>query len=165
MQARQWLSVRSITVLSVACLFGCFLLTGCASRSLSDPLAVKPAVAAADYQDINAEGDLESVKGEDYVARGKFTIIEFYSPYCPPCMALKPKVYELAMARKDIAVRAINVNRAGIEGIDWESPIIAQNGKFNSLPYIRIYGPDKKLLASGQAATEEVLRALQAQFG
>jgi thiol-disulfide isomerase/thioredoxin len=166
MQIKHWLKVRSVAALSAMCLVCSFLLASCASRNLASPLPLKPGVSVdADYQDINADGAMSSVKPRDYLARGKYTIVEFYSPYCPPCMALKPKVHELAAARKDIAVRAININRAGVEGIDWDSPIISENGGFRSVPYFRIYGPDNKLMADGEAAADQVLRALQAQFG
>ena len=96
----------------------------------------------------------------DYLVPGKITVFDFYSHYCPPCMALKPAVTKLHETRSDIAVVDVNVNRPAIKGIDWDSPVVKEFG-LEDLPQFKVYGTDGKLMADGDAAYSLVTSWLQ----
>ncbi|MCE5239759.1 thioredoxin family protein [bacterium] len=101
-------------------------------------------------------GKGEQIKLEDYLVAGKTTIVDFYSEFCPPCRALAPHLEKLVQTRQDTAVVKVDINRPGHQGIDWGSPV-AQQFSLRSIPYLRIYGPDKQLQAEGKAALTQVL--------
>jgi len=61
----------------------------------------------------------------------------------------------LHKSRDDIAVVKVDINRPGVKGIDWESPV-AQQYQLHSIPHFKIYGPDGKLQAEGDAAYDQV---------
>jgi thiol-disulfide isomerase/thioredoxin len=86
----------------------------------------------------------KEVKLEDYLVKGKTTIFDFYSVYCPPCMAIAPQVEKLHTTRDDIVVIKVDVNRPGVKKIDWDSPVVAQY-HLQSIPHFKVYGPDGKL--------------------
>lgn len=100
---------------------------------------------------------------EDYLVRGRTTIVDFYSDYCPPCRKLSPLLAQLAKKRPDVAVVKLDINRKGVEGIDWGSPL-ARQYELSSIPYFRIYDGEGNLLKDGQAATMEIV-ALLARAG
>ena len=43
--------------------------------------------------------------------RGKITLIDFHSPFCPPCVQLAPIMAKLAAKRPDLAIKKVNINR------------------------------------------------------
>ena len=86
---------------------------------------------------------------------GKTTIFDFTSEYCPPCRAIAPRLHKLHEERADIVVVEVDINRPGVQGIDWESPVVAQYG-LHSIPAFRIYGPNGQLLAEGDEASNQV---------
>jgi thiol-disulfide isomerase/thioredoxin len=97
----------------------------------------------------------EKVTLADYVVTGKTTIFDFSSEYCPPCRAIAPRLEELHKKRDDIAVVTIDINRPGVRGIDWKSPVAGQYG-LRSIPHFKIYSPEGKLIAEGDKAAEQV---------
>lgn len=97
----------------------------------------------------------QEVAVADYLVPGKTTIIDFYSEYCPPCRAIAPRLAKLHTTRDDIAVVKVDINRPGVKGIDWKSPV-ARQYDLHSIPHFQIYGPDGKLQAEGEAAYELV---------
>jgi thiol-disulfide isomerase/thioredoxin len=86
------------------------------------------------------------VKLEDYLVPGKITVFDFYSEYCAPCMALAPELDKLHAKRPDVVVIKVDINRAGVKGIDFKSPVVAQY-KLSSIPHFKVFGPDGKLRA------------------
>jgi len=97
----------------------------------------------------------QEVKLADYLVPGKTTIFDFYSEYCPPCRAIAPRLEKLHAARADIAVVKVDINRPGVKGIDWRSPV-ARQYNLNSIPHFKVFGPDGKLKAEGDEAYEMV---------
>jgi len=91
------------------------------------------------------------VKLADYLVPGKTTVFDFYSEFCPTCHALAPSLKKLHANRDDVALVMVDINRPGVKGIDWDSPVSIQ---FNlpSTPQFKIYAPDGKLEAEGPAA-------------
>jgi thiol-disulfide isomerase/thioredoxin len=91
----------------------------------------------------------------DYMVPGKTMVFDFTSEYCPPCRALAPRLDKLHADRTDLAVVKVDINRPDVKGIDWQSPVARQYG-LRSIPHLKVYGPDGKLLAEGDAAYEMV---------
>lgn len=88
----------------------------------------------------------EEINLEDYLVSGKTTVFDFHGDYCPPCRALAPYLEMLHKARDDIAVVVVEINRPGVRGIDWHSPV-AKEYEVSSIPYLKIYNADGKLIA------------------
>ncbi len=98
---------------------------------------------------------------ERMVHRGKVTIFDFYSEYCGPCVRMAPKLAELERKRGDIVVVKIDINREGVRGIDWNSPVIKQY-RISSIPYFIIYNEGGTLIHKAGAASSYI-RALLSQ--
>jgi thiol-disulfide isomerase/thioredoxin len=122
-------------------------------------LAIPLAALAADNQTKGPKpahiSQGQEVKLADYLVPGKTTIFDFYSEYCPPCRAIAPRLEELHMARADIVVVKVDINRPGVKGIDWKSPV-ARQYSLRSIPHFKVYDPDGKLKAEGDEAYELV---------
>jgi thiol-disulfide isomerase/thioredoxin len=86
-----------------------------------------------------------------YVVKGRTTVFDFTSEYCPPCRAIAPKLDALHAKRDDIVVVKVDINRPGVEKIDWQSPVAKQYA-LRSIPHFKVFGPDGKLQAEGNAA-------------
>jgi thiol-disulfide isomerase/thioredoxin len=97
----------------------------------------------------------------DFAVPGKTTVFDFYSEFCPPCRAIAPLVKKLHEVRADIAVVEVDINRPGVEGIDWKSPV-AREFQLDSIPHFKIYGPDGQLMSEGDPARAKVIEWLQA---
>jgi thiol-disulfide isomerase/thioredoxin len=108
----------------------------------------------------NAGKDGETLEVKSLPVKGKTTLIDFYSPFCPPCMRLAPVMKKLAARRSDLAIKKVNINRPGIQGIDWQSPLAQQYG-IRQVPYFMIFSPTGKLAAKGRDAEDQVIRWLQ----
>ncbi len=87
-----------------------------------------------------------SVKLTDYLIPGKTVVFDFYSDYCGPCVQVAPALEKLHKTRADIVVVKVDINRPGIKGIDWQSPVAQQYG-LHSIPHFKVYGPNGKILA------------------
>jgi len=98
---------------------------------------------------------------ENYLLKGKTNIVDFYSDYCPPCKKISPLLQELGRKRPDLAILKIDINRKGVKGIDWTSPL-ARQYELRSIPHFKIYDGDGSLLREGQEAWPEVLALLAA---
>lgn len=83
---------------------------------------------------------------------GKYTILDFYSPFCPPCREIAPFLEKLAANRDDVVVFKLNINRPNVKGID-RSPLVYQY-QIRSVPYFMIFNPQKKLIAKGPEARQ-----------
>jgi thiol-disulfide isomerase/thioredoxin len=122
-------------------------------------LAIPLAALAGDNQTKGAKpahiSQGQEVQLADYLVPGKTTVFDFYSEYCPPCRAIAPRLEELHMARADIVVVKVDINRPGVKGIDWKSPV-ARQYKLESIPHFKVYDPDGKLQAEGDEAYDLV---------
>jgi len=93
--------------------------------------------------------------------KGKTTLVDFYSPYCPPCMRLAPLLEQLAQQRSDLVIKKVNIQRPEVPGkIDWQSPLAKQLG-LHSIPHFKIFDQKKKLQAEGNEAFQQVLSWLK----
>ena len=139
-------------------------------RSLALTLALASALAlagAARAEEIHAKAPTpphishgQTVTLADYLVPGKTTVFDFFSEYCPPCRAISPKLEKLHAERADIAVVKVDINRPGVKGIDWQSPV-ARQYDLHSIPHFKIFGPDGKLVSEGDPAYDTVLHWVQ----
>ena len=96
----------------------------------------------------------EKVDLAAHLAAGKYTVVDFYAAWCPPCRVVGPALERLAAAEGDrLAVRKVDI-------VDWTRPVVEQYG-IEALPHLMLYGPDGKQLANG----DEVYGALLEVFG
>lgn len=58
-----------------------------------------------------------------------------------------------------MVVNHVNINRPGIEGIDWSAPLAEQYG-VHFTPYYKVYDSVGKLIADGKAASQMVLKMI-----
>lgn len=120
-------------------------------------LSCWPSVSWADNAVIEAN---QGRGGEAYDVKtlpvaGAFTILDFYSPYCPPCVQVAPILANLARKRQDVRVIKLNINRPDVKGIDWKSPL-AQQYNLKSVPYFMVFDKQGKLMAQGKEAIQLV---------
>ncbi len=101
----------------------------------------------------------QEINIENFALADKMVIFDFYSEYCSPCRKLSPLLDKLDEKRSDIVVYKINVNRPGIKGIDWGSPVIKQY-RVGTLPYFVIYLRGRKT-REGNPAYQRVIELLQ----
>lgn len=97
----------------------------------------------------------QKVELSQFLIKGRITIFDFTSEYCPPCRGYSDPLYQLHRKRADVAVVKVDINRPEIHRIDWESPVSVQY-ELRSLPYFKIYGADGKLLVEGPEARQVV---------
>lgn len=98
----------------------------------------------------------EEINIENLVLPGKITIFDFYSDYCPPCRKVSPLLEQLDEKREDLVVKKIDINRKGVNGIDWNSPVARQYG-LRSIPHFVIYNESGKRTHEGREAMQQVL--------
>lgn len=109
---------------------------------------------------INKDNPGQEIDIQRFVQSGKLTIFDFYSEYCGPCQRISPMLMRLDSKRDDLIVHRVDINRPGIEGIDWGSPLAMQYN-LRSVPYFIIYDPSGKLIHKGQKAYDEVMRLIK----
>lgn len=90
----------------------------------------------------------EEINLKDYLVKGQTTVFDFYSQYCPPCRQIAPLLELLDQKRPDLTVVKVDINRADVAGIDWQSPV-AQEFELHSVPHFKIFAPDGTLQAEG----------------
>lgn len=98
---------------------------------------------------------------EAHLKGGKTNIVDFYSDYCPPCRKISPLLKKLEKKRSDLVVLKVDINRKGVKGIDWMSPLARQYG-LQSVPHFQIYDGEGKLVKQGQEAYMAVALMLAA---
>jgi len=111
---------------------------GCGGREAGAP--------AADMQ-IITHG--EKVELADHLAKGKYTVVDFYAPWCPPCRALSPVLERLAAHETSrLALRKVDI-------VDWTMPVAEQYG-IEALPHLMLFDPEGKRIAEGDAVFAEL---------
>jgi len=89
-----------------------------------------------------------------HLAPGKYTVVDFYAAWCPPCRVLGPTLERLAAAENSrLALRKVDI-------VDWTMPVVEQYG-IESLPHLMLYDQAGKRIANG----DEVFPALLNIFG
>lgn len=108
------------------------------------PLALVAAATKGAEPAVVSQG--QEIRLTDLLVPGKITVVDFTSQYCPPCRAYAEPLHQLHAKRDDVAVVKVDINRPGVKGIDWKSPVAAQF-RLRSIPHFKVFGPDGKLLA------------------
>jgi thiol-disulfide isomerase/thioredoxin len=130
---------RRLLVRALVALIALPLVAFAAATATSSAKPAKPAKPL--HVSMGAE-----VKLTDYLVDGKTVIFDFYSDYCGPCKAVAPRLEALHAKRADIVVVKVDINRPGVKGIDWKSPVAVQY-KLHSIPHFKVYGPNGKMRA------------------
>ncbi len=102
----------------------------------------------------------EEIEIEDYLVEGQTVIVNFTSEYCPPCVAIAPRLTNLAEQRDDVLLVNVDINRPDVQGIDFQSPVARQFG-IRGIPHFQVYGPDGEKSAEGPRARELVTNWLR----
>jgi thiol-disulfide isomerase/thioredoxin len=82
----------------------------------------------------------------DYLVPGKTVVFDFTSKFCPPCRAYDQPLHDLHAKRTDIVVVKVDINRADVRGIDWQSPV-ARQYDLHSIPHFKVYNGSGQLVA------------------
>jgi thiol-disulfide isomerase/thioredoxin len=93
----------------------------------------------------------EEVVLTDHLVTGKYTVVDFYAVWCPPCRILSPALERLAQRHPSrLAIRKVDI-------VDWTMPVAAQHG-IESLPHLLLFDPDRDPVANGEAVFEALGR-------
>ena len=111
---------------------------------------------------INSGNPGQEIDIKEFIRTGQTTIFDFYSDYCPPCRRISPLLEQLDSKRSDIVVHKVDINRPGLRGIDWASPVTRQYN-LGSIPHFKIYDSSGELKSEGQEAYSEIMRLLQSE--
>ncbi|MCX5892648.1 MAG: thioredoxin family protein [Deltaproteobacteria bacterium] len=116
---------------------------------------------AGAVQEANAGRGGQPIDLKSLPVKGKITVVDFFSQYCPPCMQLAPLLEQLAQKRSDLAIKKVNIQRPEFSGgIDFRSPLGQQLG-LRSIPHFMIFDKGGKLTVEGKEAYKQVLGWLQ----
>ena len=88
----------------------------------------------------------EQVSLADFLVPGSITVFVFTSEYAPLCRNYAEPLLLLHQRRTKVAVVKVDINRAVVHKVDWDSPVVQQYG-VKSVPHFKVYGPDGALLA------------------
>jgi thiol-disulfide isomerase/thioredoxin len=114
-----------------------------------------PGAWARGAGDANAANPGQALELNSLPVKGKTTLVDVYSPFCPPCMAMAPVLDKLGKKRPDLAIRRVNINRPEVKGIDWRSPL-AEQLKIRAVPHFMIFDSRGQLQAEGKAAIPQL---------
>lgn len=97
----------------------------------------EPYPEGADFALVTDKGDavgpLEKLR-----VPGKYTVFDFYADWCGPCRKIDKQLREIVAARKDVAIRKLNV-------VQFNSALAKELGrKLRGLPYLVVFSPDGK---------------------
>jgi len=111
--------------------------------------------------EINAGRGGQPIELKQLPTRGKITVVDFFSPYCPPCLRLAPLLEQLAQKRSDLMIKKVNIQRPEVSGrIDWKSPL-AQQIQLHSIPHLMIFNQRGELETQGLEAMKQVIKWLK----
>lgn len=129
-------------------------------------LAVSLALAAASlvghagpHRVINASSPGQEIDIKRFLVKGKINVFDFYSEFCPPCKRISPYLEQLADKDAGVVVNKVDINRADVQGIDWDSPVVNQYG-FQNVPHFIIYDARGKKIAEGDDARKKVFELM-----
>lgn len=144
---------------SLSVLLSTLVLSTACSLQKADDLAVAKIpvdqVQATLYLPLNADKPGMPATVERYLVPGKYTIVAYFSQYDAPSMNVLPRLAQLPGVNNTVAVRTVDINRSGVQGIDWQSPVVQEAG-IQTLPYFQIFDPGRNLRAHGRPAQEQI---------
>lgn len=144
---------------SLAMLFAVLLLAACSGSGDADADGAQAATAESGALAASVDGHPvrisqgEEVRLADYTNEGEYTVFDFMSDYCPPCQRIAPWMNRLHSERPGVTVVKVDINRPGVRGIDWKSPVAAQFG-LSSIPHFKVMDAEGNVVAEGDKAWE-----------
>jgi thiol-disulfide isomerase/thioredoxin len=123
-------------------------------------LASAPALMAGEA--VNAANPGQPLDLKPLLRPGRTTIVDFYSQYCPPCRRMSPLLDELGQKRSDLQIVKVDINRPGVTGIDWQSPL-ARQFVLKSIPHFKIFDGNGNVVDEGDQAMRKILGWLRAE--
>jgi thiol-disulfide isomerase/thioredoxin len=103
-------------------------------------------------KDGSAVGPLPKLRVAD-----KYTVFDVYADWCGPCRTVDEHLREVVAARKDVAVRKLNV-------VEFESPLAKELGsRLEALPYVVVFTPAGKRIDIAGADMARLDKALAAK--
>jgi len=97
---------------------------------------------------------------EQYLQKGKFNILFFYSQKSKPCKKLLPMLKKLEKKRPDIVTARLDIDREGMTEIDLESPL-AKQFQIDQVPFFLVYNQDGLRIQEGRPAAAMVFQLLK----
>jgi len=113
---------------------------GYEARFPNDPVAAPLTAEERAKLDIQVASSGEAFDVKTHVAKGKYTIFDFWAEWCGPCHVLTPKIERLVQENANVAMRTVELP-------NWDTAAAKQATKefrVAGLPYVRVYGPDGK---------------------
>jgi thiol-disulfide isomerase/thioredoxin len=87
----------------------------------------------------------------------KYTVFDVYADWCGPCRTVDERLRAIVTARKDVAIRKLNV-------VEFESPLAKELGpRLDSLPYVIVFTPSGKRIDIAGADLALLDKALAAK--
>ena len=106
--------------------------------------------------EFNADRGGQPIELKQLPTLGKITGVDFFSPYCPPCLRLAPLMEQMAQRHSDLMIKKGNIQRPEVSGrIDWQSPL-AQQFQRHSIPHLMIFNQQDGLETQGLEAVKQV---------
>lgn len=102
----------------------------------------------------------ETLDIKSILSPNRTTVVDLFSPYCPPCVKIAPILEKLAARMPEVGFVKLNINRPQVRGIDWRSPL-AQQFRLKSIPHFLIFDSRGKLVAEGPEAQKMIREWLQ----
>jgi thiol-disulfide isomerase/thioredoxin len=93
--------------------------------------------AGSDVQLLTSDGSAVGPL-ERLAVAGKHTVFDVFAEWCGPCREVDEKLRDVVAARRDVAVRRLNV-------VDFDTPLARELGsRFDTLPYVVVFTPRGK---------------------
>lgn len=118
----------------------------------------------AHTESTSSEADVEDVVTEGEAAElvpvvGKWTIFDFWAPWCEACTGLDLRLRSLATRDPRIALRRVNI-------VDFDSPIaLRELPNVSVLPRIRVVDPEGATVWEQSGTTDELVKRLEQNLG
>ena len=126
----------------------------CGGRPAAGPSPQAPE-PPADLALVNGDRPGEILDLGQHLAKDRTTLVEFYSDQCPPCREMERVMEYLAEQNRELAIRRVDIDRRGHQGIDFDSPL-AEYYQVHAVPSFRIYSKQGRLVARDEAAKDQV---------
>lgn len=117
--------------------------------------APMPRLAVADVEDVVRNGEAAPLDAVE----GKWTVFDFWAPWCDACHALDARLRTLAAEDGRVALRRVNI-------VDFDSPIARQElSGVSVLPHVRLLRPDGTVAFEASGTPEELLAQIERALG
>jgi thiol-disulfide isomerase/thioredoxin len=110
------------------------------------------APASADVEDVVKQGELAELKP----VPGRWTVFDFWAPWCEACKVLDASLRELASERPSLAIRRVNI-------VDFDSPIAQRELQgVTLLPHVRVVDPQGHVVIDESGPSDQLFARVRA---